>query len=173
MCAALFAPRRLWVARLVSERLSPPPIIVVLALLVAWDSSPTPGMAVAWGGIAAVLASLLPYVLILRGVRRGRLSDTNLSLRQERIRIGMVAITSILLGLAVLAAFDAPAELVVLLASITVGVTCGWVITLWWKISCTPPSPRGRHRAAAGLRPGAAGRMAPSGRDRLVAGPGG
>jgi membrane-associated phospholipid phosphatase len=128
-------PRRLLVARLVGELLSPPPIIVVLALVVAWDSSPTPGMAVVWGGIAAVFAGVLPYALILRGVRRGRLSDKNISLREERIRFGVVAITSILVGLAVLAAFDAPAEVVALLASIAVGVACGWVITLWWKIS--------------------------------------
>jgi membrane-associated phospholipid phosphatase len=123
------------VARLVGELLSPPPIIVGLALIVAWDSSPTPGMAIVWGGIAAVFASVLPYAIILGGVRRGRLSDKNISLREERIRFGVVAITSILIGLAVLAAFDAPAELVALLASIVVGVACGWVITLWWKIS--------------------------------------
>jgi membrane-associated phospholipid phosphatase len=128
-------PRRLRVARLVGELLSPPPILVVLALVVAWDSSPTPAMAVLWGGIAAVFASVLPYALILRGVRRGRLSDKNISLREQRIRFGVVGITSILLGLALLAAFDAPAELVALQASIAVGVACGWVITLWWKIS--------------------------------------
>jgi membrane-associated phospholipid phosphatase len=128
-------PRRLRVARLVGELLSPPPILVVLALVVAWDSSPTPAMAVLWGGIAAVFASVLPYALILRGVRRGRLSDKNISLREQRIRFGVVGITSILLGLALLAAFDAPAEMVALVASIAVGVACGWVITLWWKIS--------------------------------------
>jgi hypothetical protein len=72
-------PRRLRVARLVGEVLSPPPILAVLALVVAWDSSPTPAMAVVWGGIAAVSASVLPYALILRGVRRGRLSDRNIS----------------------------------------------------------------------------------------------
>jgi membrane-associated phospholipid phosphatase len=128
-------PRRLRVARLVGELLSPPPILAVLALIVAWDSSPTPAMAMLWGGIAAVSASVLPYALILRGVRRGRLSDRNISLRQQRIRFAGVAITSILLGLAVLAVFDAPAEMVALQASIAVGVACGWVITLWWKIS--------------------------------------
>ena len=128
-------PRRLRVARLVGELLSPPPIIVILALVVAWDTSPTPAMAVLWGGIAAVFASVLPYALILRGVRRGRLSDRNISLREQRIRFGVVAFTSILLGLALLAAFDAPPEMVALLASIAVGVACGWVITLWWKIS--------------------------------------
>jgi membrane-associated phospholipid phosphatase len=128
-------PRRLRLARLVGELLSPPPILVVLALVVAGDSSPTPAMAVVWGTIAAVFASVLPYALILRGVRQGRLSDKNISLRAQRIGFGVVAITSILLGLAVLAAFDAPAEMVALLASIAVGVACGWVVTLWWKIS--------------------------------------
>jgi membrane-associated phospholipid phosphatase len=128
-------PRRLRVARLVGEVLSPPPILAVLALVVAWDSSPTPAMAVVWGGIAAVSASVLPYMLILRGVRRGRLSDKNISLREQRVRFGVVGITSILTGLAVLAAFDAPAEMVALQVSIAVGVACGWVITLWWKIS--------------------------------------
>ena len=127
-------PRRLRMARLVGELLSPPPILVVLALVVAWDSSPTLGMAVLWGGIAALSASVLPYSLILRGVRRGRLTDKNISLREQRIRFGVVAITSILLGLVLLAVFDAPAEMVALMASIAVGVACGWVITLWWKI---------------------------------------
>jgi hypothetical protein len=127
--------RRLRVARLVGELLSPPPILAVLALVVAWDSSTTAAMAILWGGIAAVSASVLPYALILRGVRRGRLSDRNISLREQRIRFGGVAITSILVGLAVLVVFDAPAEMVALQASIAVGVACGWVITLWWKIS--------------------------------------
>jgi membrane-associated phospholipid phosphatase len=124
-------PRRLRVARLVGELLSPPPILVVLALVVAWASSPTPAMAVLWGGLAALSASVLPYALILRGVRR----DKNISLREQRIRFGLVAITSILLGLVLMAAFDAPAEMVALQASIAVGVACGWLITLWWKIS--------------------------------------
>ena len=128
-------PRRLRVARLVGELLSPPPILVAVALAVAWVSSPTRAMAVVWGTIAALFASVLPYALILRGVRRGRLSDRNISLRKQRIRLGGVAIASILFGLAVLAALDAPAEMVALLASIAVGVAGGWVVTLWWKIS--------------------------------------
>jgi membrane-associated phospholipid phosphatase len=135
MSVAPHIPRRLRVARLVGELLSPPPILVALALVVAWDSSPTLAVAVAWGAVAALFASVLPYALILRGVRRGRLSDRNISLREQRVRFGGVAIASLLLGLAVLAAFGAPAEMVALLASIAVGVACGWVITLWWKIS--------------------------------------
>ena len=128
-------PRRLRAARLVGEILSPPPILAALALVVAWEASPTPAAAVLWGGVAAVSASLLPYALILRGVRRGRLSDRNLSLRAQRVRFGGVAMASLLAGLAALAAFDAPAELVALQASVAVGVACGWLVTLWEKIS--------------------------------------
>jgi hypothetical protein len=128
-------PRRLRVARLVGELLSPPPILAVLALVIAWASSPTPAMAILWGGITAVSASMLPHALILRGVRRGRLSDRNISLRAQRVRFAAVAIASILTGLVLLAAFDAPAEMVALQASVAAGVACGWVITLWWKIS--------------------------------------
>jgi membrane-associated phospholipid phosphatase len=128
-------PRRLRVARLVGELLSPPPILAVLALVVAFHSSPTPAMAILWGAIAALSTSVLPYALILGGVRRGRLTDKNISLREQRIRFGVVALTSILLGLVLLAAFDAPAAMVALQAAIAVGVACGWVITLWWKIS--------------------------------------
>ena len=67
-----------------SASCSPPPILVVLALVVAWDSGLTLGMAVLWGGIAALFASVLPYALILRGVRQGRLTDKNISLREQR-----------------------------------------------------------------------------------------
>ena len=156
-----------------SASCSPPPILVVLALVVAWDSSPTLGMAVLWGGIAALFASVLPYALILRGVRQGRLTDKNISLREQRIRFGVVAITSILLGLAVLAVFGAPAEMVALVASIAVGVACGWVITLWWKISVHAAIAAGAATVLLLVFGPAAGRLAPGGRDRLVPGPGG
>ena len=128
-------PRRLRLARLVGEVLSPPPILVVLALVVAWHSSPTPATAVLWGAVTAGFASVLPYAIILRRVRHGRLSDRNISVREERVRFGVIGIASILTGLALLAVLDAPAEMVALLASIAVGTACGWLVTLWWKIS--------------------------------------
>jgi membrane-associated phospholipid phosphatase len=128
-------PRRLRLARLVGEVLSPPPLLVGLALAVAWHSSPTPATAVLWGAVTAGFASVLPYAIILRRVRHGRLSDRNISVREERVRFGVIGIASILSGLALLAVLDAPAEMVALLASIAVGAACGWLVTLWWKIS--------------------------------------
>jgi membrane-associated phospholipid phosphatase len=128
-------PRRLRLARLVGEVLSPPPVLVLLALVVAWHASPTPAAAVLWGAVAAGFASVVPYAVILRRVRRGRLSDRYISVREERVRFGVIGITSVLAGLALLAVLGAPADMVALLAAIAVGVACGWVVTLWWKIS--------------------------------------
>jgi membrane-associated phospholipid phosphatase len=127
--------RRLRLARLVGEVLSPPAVLVVLALVVAWHSSPSPATAILWGAAAAGFTSLLPYAVILRRVRHGRLSDKYVSVREERVRFGVIGIASVLVGLALLAVLDAPAEMVALLASMAVGVACGWVVTLWWKIS--------------------------------------
>jgi membrane-associated phospholipid phosphatase len=128
-------PPRVRVARRVGEVLSPPPIIAALALVVAWASSPTLGMAVLSGVVAVVFASVLPFAIILRGVRRGRLSDKNIGLREERIKFAVVALTSIGIGLWSLVALDAPTEMVGLLVSLVVGVVWGWLITVWWKIS--------------------------------------
>ena len=61
-------------------------------------------MAVQGGTIAALSASVLADGLIPGGVRRGRLTDRNLRPREQRIRFGVVASTSILLGLVLLLA---------------------------------------------------------------------
>ena len=128
-------PRRLRLARAVSELLSPPQLLLVLVLAVAWQSSPNPGMAAVWGGTAALFAGVLPIALLVRGVRQGRLSDRHISLREQRIRFGILVIASTLAGLAALASLDAPARMIAVLASTAVGEVVGWVVTLWWKIS--------------------------------------
>lgn len=91
------------------------------------------------------------WIALVYGVRGGRLTDRNISLREQRIRFAAVAITSILTGLAVPATLDVPAEMVALLASIAVGVTCGWMVILWGNLGAPRHRRRCRHRAAARL----------------------
>jgi hypothetical protein len=68
----------------------------------ATDRSATAGsnppLACALLAYATVFASMLPCAIILRGVWRGRLSDKNIDVREQRIRFGAAAITSILIG---------------------------------------------------------------------------
>ncbi|MCC6498158.1 MAG: phosphoesterase PA-phosphatase [Propionibacteriaceae bacterium] len=122
-------------ARLVTEILAPAPTVAVLLLLVAWHSAPTTADAVRWGVLAALFASFVPFLYIVRGVRRGRLTDHHVRIREQRRLPLLVGIASVLVGLTLLALWGAPRELVALVASMVVGLASSLLVTLVWKIS--------------------------------------
>jgi membrane-associated phospholipid phosphatase len=128
-------PARRRVARLVTEVLAPAPIVAALLLVVAWRSAPTTTEAMAWGLLAVLFASLLPFLFILRGVWRGRLSDHHVGIRQQRPMPLLVGIASVLIGLALLTAWSAPRDLVALVGAMTVGLVVSLLVTLGWKMS--------------------------------------
>jgi hypothetical protein len=68
----------------VTEGLAPAPLAAALLLAVAWRSVPTLAGVVAWGLVAALSGSVLSMLFVLRGVRRGRLTDHHLRLREQR-----------------------------------------------------------------------------------------
>jgi membrane-associated phospholipid phosphatase len=128
-------PARRRVARLVTEVLAPAPIVAALLLVVAWRSASTTTEAMAWGLLAVLFASLLPFLFILRGVWRGRLSDHHVGIRQQRPMPLLVGIASVLIGLGLLTAWSAPRDLVALVGAMTVGLVVSLLVTLGWKIS--------------------------------------
>jgi membrane-associated phospholipid phosphatase len=128
-------PGRLRAARLVTEALAPAPIVAVLPLIVAWHATSTAAGAIAWGVTASLFASVLPFAVILVGVRRGRLTDHHVGVRQQRILPMLMGIASVLIGLGLLVVLHAPLELVALVAAMTLGLSVSLLITLWWKVS--------------------------------------
>jgi membrane-associated phospholipid phosphatase len=122
-------------ARLVTEALAPAPTVALLLLVVAWRSAPSPAEALRWGLLAALFASLVPFAYILRGVRRRRLTDHHVGVREQRPLPLLVGIASVLAGLALLAAWGAPRDLVALVAAMAVGLATSLLVTLAWKIS--------------------------------------
>lgn len=128
-------PARRRVARLVTEVLAPAPIVAALLLVVAWRSAPTTTEAMAWGLLAALFASLLPFLFILRGVWRGRLSDHHVGVRAQRPIPLLVGVVSVLIGLGLLVAWRAPRDLVALVGAMTVGLVVSLLVTLGWKMS--------------------------------------
>lgn len=122
-------------ARLVTEILAPAPTVAGLLLLVAWRTAPTPAEALAWGLMAAVFASVIPLAYIVRGVRRRRLTDHHVGLREQRPLPLLVAIVSVLVGLALLATLGAPRELVALVGAMAIGLLVSVAVTLFWKVS--------------------------------------
>lgn len=122
-------------ARLVTEVLAPAPMVAALLLLVAWHSAPSAADAVRWGILAALFASFVPFLYIVRGVRRGRLTDHHVRLREQRRLPLLVGIASVLIGLTLLALWGAPRDLVALVAAMAVGLSSSLLVTLFWKLS--------------------------------------
>ena len=126
-------PKHPRLARLITEILAP--TAAVLLLLVAWHSAPSTAEALRWGGLAALFASFVPFLYIVRGVRRGRLTDHHVRVREQRRLPLLVGVGSVVIGLTLLALWGAPRELVALVASMVVGLASSLLVTLVWKIS--------------------------------------
>jgi membrane-associated phospholipid phosphatase len=128
-------PTPLRLARLVTEVLAPAPIAAALLVVVAIHSSSTPAAALGWALLAVLFASAIPFVFVLWGVRRRRLTDRHVGLREQRLLPLLVGIASVLVGLALLSAFGAPQELVALVGAMMVGLVVSLLVTFSWKMS--------------------------------------
>jgi membrane-associated phospholipid phosphatase len=115
--------------------LAPAPIAVALLLVVAWRSAASGLAAAVWSAVAIAFVALVPVAYVVRGVRRGRLSDRHIRVRQQRPVPLLVAIGSVSLGAALLAVGGAPADLVALVGAMLAGLVAVTVVTLLWKVS--------------------------------------
>lgn len=122
-------------ARLVTEIFAPAPTVAAMLAIVAWRSAATPLDALKWGVLVLIFTPLLPLVYLLYEVRRQRLTDHHVRLREQRPRILAFAIASITFLLFLLLALDAPGELIRLVAAGVVGLVSVTLVTLAWKIS--------------------------------------
>jgi len=74
---------RTHLARVVTDLLAPANLAVAQLLLVSWHSSP--GLAgLGWGLLTATFCGLIPYGIVMVGVRRGRWTDRHVRIRQQR-----------------------------------------------------------------------------------------
>ena len=128
-------PVRRKLARSATEILAPAPTLAALLLVVTWHNTPTTAEALLWTLVAIFLGSLVPLLYILLQVRRGRLTDRHVRVREQRLRPLLVATMSLLALLAVLVIGGAPRELVALVSALVLGLVIGTLVTLFWKIS--------------------------------------
>ena len=125
---------RTHLARLVTELLAPANLAVAQLLLLSWHSSP--GLAgLSWGLLTATFCGLIPYGIVIAGVRRRRWTDRHVRVRQQRPIPFLVAIASFLAGLALLVALGAPRQVVALVVAMLTCLAATLVVTLWWKLS--------------------------------------
>ncbi len=122
------------VARLITEITAPAVIVVILLPLVGWHAA-RGAAGLVWGLTATLFAAVIPMAYIMRGVRRGRITDHHVGVRQQRRVPLLVGLLSVLVGGAALAWFGAPRELMALFAAGGVGLLVSVLVSHWWKMS--------------------------------------
>ena len=119
-----------------SPRLTAPAVLVTL--LIVRSAGTAPGAATAglvWGLLATVFVTGIPFAYILRGVRRGRLTDHHVGRREQRRVPLLVGLASAAGGLALLAVLGAPRPVLALVAAGVVGLVVAVSVSHWWKMS--------------------------------------
>jgi membrane-associated phospholipid phosphatase len=127
--------RRRQLARGVTEVLAPTVVVSALLVAVGWHSAASAPEALGWALVAVVFAAVVPLVYILRGVRRQRLTDHHVGLREQRPVPLLVGVVSVLAGLVLLTLGRAPRDLIALVGAMGVGLVASLLVTLVWKVS--------------------------------------
>jgi hypothetical protein len=88
-----------------------------------------------WWGIASAAMSLTPVVHIRWGVRTGRLSDHEISVREERLWPHMAELGAVGCSYLAMRTLKAPRLMTGLVISVATGMTIITGVTLFWKLS--------------------------------------
>ncbi|PMR61102.1 phosphoesterase PA-phosphatase [Verrucosispora sp. ts21] len=123
------------VARIVTELTAPAVLVSLLTVVIGWHSAQGRLSGVGWGLVAVFFASLLPMAYIVGGVRRGRLTDHHVRVREQRRNPLLFGLGSVAAGLALLAVLGAPRPVLALVAAGLVGLVVAVTVSQWWKMS--------------------------------------
>ncbi len=120
-------------ARTITDQLEPKNWIIVISLLIGWATSGVTGLA--WGGVSALFAAVIPALIIKKGIRAGRWADRHLSARQHRLIVMALILTSVATGIALMLVANAPRTIIALTVAMFATLAILAVITTRWKIS--------------------------------------
>ncbi len=126
------APR---VARAVTEVFAPALLAAVMPIVIGVTSVLPVGAGLAWALVGTLFCSLIPNTLIWWGVRRGRLTDHHIRVREQRRTPLVYGLLSVLVGLTLMIGFGAPrpvTAMVVVMFALGLAVTAA---NLVWKLS--------------------------------------
>src|SRR5262245_22953533 len=119
------------IARRISQAASPPVLGIAASLLIA-DHLATK-QAWLWSAVYIVLAVLAPFLFLLWLIHRGRVSDFDIHLREERVQPFLLAVVGAAAAWVVLHVGSAPRLLLVLAAATCILLVLLLGITLRWK----------------------------------------
>lgn len=122
-------------ARLITELLAPAYTAGALLVVVAFHSAPSAAVALRWLVPSLLFGSLLPVLYLAHQVRRQRLSDIHLRVREQRPVPLLVGLTSVLVGLGLLVGLGASRELLAVIGAMAAGLIVAMLTSLAWKLS--------------------------------------
>ncbi|MCM0676576.1 phosphoesterase PA-phosphatase [Micromonospora phytophila] len=122
-------------ARLTTEVLAPSVLVTVMPLVIAARATGSLGGLLRWGGAALFFCAVVPIGVIVYGVRRGWLTDRHIGDHTQRLRPLGLGLTSVAVGIALLAAFDPPRLLFALMVATLVNGAAVTAVNHWWKLS--------------------------------------
>jgi len=122
-------------ARIITEVTAPAVLASALLVVVALDTATSGTSAIAWGLLAALFAAGVPFAFILRGAWAGEWSTHHVNERERRPFVLAVALGSLLVGVIVLAAWNAPRELLALVVAMGAGLVAVLAVSRVWKVS--------------------------------------
>ena len=123
------------VAKALTEVFAPIVLIVVLLFAVTIHASEHWQRGVLLAGIATFFVGVLPYAVMLVGIRAGRLRDRHLSERRDRPLMMVFGLASAATGLYLVHMMGAPRDLFALVGAMLAGIVVALGVTLFWKIS--------------------------------------
>ncbi len=128
-------PTRVRIARYVSNILSPLAVSLPFIFFVALYHAQNVLAALLYALVILFFLSFGPTVYILVGVRMGKFTDADVSMRSQRVGPFLFGITSALIGFGTLFFTHGPKNLQTLLLITIVSGFVMMIVTLWWKIS--------------------------------------
>jgi hypothetical protein len=106
-----------------------------MPMVVAARATGSLGGVLRWGGAALFFCAVVPVGVVLYGVRRGWLADRHIGDHTQRLRPLALGLSSVAVGVALLAALDAPRALVALMAATLANGAAATAVNHWWKLS--------------------------------------
>lgn len=132
---SLVKPAHVQVARHISNVLSPFAVSLPCVFLIALYHAPMRGQAVFYAFVTLFFLSVGPLLYIIVGVRLGKFTDIDVSVRSQRTWPFVFGLGSGLVGLCILALTKGSPNLETLLLITILSGIIMMIITLWWKIS--------------------------------------
>lgn len=129
------APTTWRVAKLISLLSNPMVISLPCFAAVSMKATPHWRERLRWWGIASAAMSLTPLVHIRWGVRTGRLSDHEITVRRERFWPYMAELGAVGCSYLAMRTFNAPRVMTAMVLSVATGMVIITGVTLFWKMS--------------------------------------